>query len=518
MHEMTLIDLWRQCGAMLPELIIAAAICVVVLVDMCAPRNRSRAWSGSVALAGTLCAFLAMLSRLQAGAMDYFPLTFSEMIRHDQLAAFFQLIFLLGTYIVILFSMRSRETEDYRQGEYFTLMLGALLGAMLLAASDNFILFVLGFETLSICSYVLASFIKHERPSAEAGLKYMIYGAVASGIMMFGMSYLYGLTGTLSITKGVNLLAAQATTGQIGHLPIFLILVLILVGIGFKMAMVAFHFWCPDVYQGSPTPVTAFLAVVSKAAGFSALLRVMMPFFLAAKIQTGGHLNYLALMELPVFFGVLSMITMTFGNLVALRQTDVKRLLAYSSIAHAGYLLMGMTVYERGSVEAMFFYFFIYLIMNLGAFWVAIVLINRLGGAEIERFRGVAFKAPFLFVAMFIFLISLTGLPPAAGFVGKFMLFKVVIGAGVGHLTGRGLLTPMALFYFVLALVGLLNSAISLYYYMSIARTMVFEKPLDDVPLGDNFMDRFYAGALAVPTLALLYFTPVLDLIQWTAR
>jgi NADH-quinone oxidoreductase subunit N len=518
MHEMALNDLWRQCSAIAPELIIAATVCVVILVDMCAPQDKSRTWSGSAALAGTLCALLALFVRLYAGAQGYMLMTFGEMVRHDQLAVFFRFIFLLGTSIVILFSMRSRETEDYRHGEYFSLVLGALLGAMLIAISDNFILFILGFETLSICSYVLASFIKHERLSAEAGLKYMIYGAVASGIMMFGMSYLYGMTGTMSITEGVNLLAGQAATGQISHLPIFLILVLILVGIGFKMAMVPFHFWCPDVYQGSPTPVTAFLAVVSKAAGFSALLRVMIPFFLAAKFTTDQTSNYLPSIELPVFFGILSMVTMTYGNLVALRQTDVKRLLAYSSIAHAGYLLMGMTVYDYGSIEAIFFYFLTYLIMNLGAFWVAIVLINRLGGAEIARFRGVAFKAPFLFVAMFIFLISLTGLPPTAGFVGKFMLFKVVIGAGVGHLTAQGFLTPMALFYFLLAIIGLLNSAISLYYYMSIARTMVFEKSEDDTPLGDDLLDRCYAGVLAITTLVLLNFSPILVLIQWTAR
>ena len=223
-------------------------------------------------------------------------------------------------------------------------------------------------------------------------------------------------------------------------------------------------------------------------------------------------------MQLPVFFGVLAVVTMTFGNLVALRQTDVKRLLAYSSIAHAGYLLMGMTVYERSSIEAIFFYFFIYLFMNLGAFWVVIVLVNRLGGAEIARFRGVAFKSPFLFVTMFIFLISLTGLPPTAGFVGKFMLFKVVIGAGLTQMTTAGVLTPMAIFYFAVALIGVLNSVVSLYYYMTIMRAMAFEKPEDDTPLGDTAVDRVYAAALAAPTLALLYFAPVLQLIQLTAR
>jgi NADH-quinone oxidoreductase subunit N len=304
----------------------------------------------------------------------------------------------------------------------------------------------------------------------------------------------------------------------LGHLTFFLVLALLLAGLGFKIAMVPFHFWCPDVYQGAPTPITAFLSVVSKSAGFSALLRVMLPFFLVAKPDLTLNVRFFGLMELPVFFGLLSVVTMTFGNLVALRQTDVKRLLAYSSIAHAGYLLMGLTVYNRASIEAIFFYFFVYLFMNFGAFWVVIVLINRLGSSDIEKFRGAASKAPYLFAAMFIFLISLTGLPPTAGFVGKFMLFKVVIGAGLTQMTIAGLMTPMAVFYFAVALIGLLNSAISLYYYMKIARSMAFDKPLDDQPLGDDLGDRVYATLLAAPTLILLYFAPVLDFIRFAGR
>jgi NADH-quinone oxidoreductase subunit N len=471
-----------------------------------------------VSLAGVLGTLGILAVRLERGVSAYRMYTFNAMMVQDQISVFFRILFLLGAAATMLFSMRSRETEDYRQGEYYALLLGALMGAMFLVGADSFLVFILGFETLSICSYILAGFIKHERQSAEAALKYLIYGAVTSGVMLFGISYVYGMTGTLSIGRGIADLAAQLAGGRLPHLAWFLVLTLMLAGIGFKMAMVPFHFWCPDVYQGAPTPITAFLSVVSKAAGFGALLRVMLPFFAAGNVVVAFHTNYLCLIELPIFFGVLSIVTMTFGNLVALRQTDVKRLLAYSSIAHAGYLLMGMTVYERSSIEAMLFYFFVYLFMNLGAFWVVIVLINRLGGAEIERFRGAAFKAPFLFVAMFIFLISLTGLPPTAGFVGKFMLFKVVIGAGLSHMSSSGALTPMAVFYFVVALIGFLNSVISLYYYMTIARAMALEKPVDDLPLGDDAMDRAYAALFLAPTILLLYFAPVLQLIQLTAR
>jgi NADH-quinone oxidoreductase subunit N len=225
----------------------------------------------------------------------------------------------------------------------------------------------------------------------------------------------------------------------------------------------------------------------------------------------GGHL--LSQQDLPILFGLLSVITMTFGNLVAIRQTDVKRLLAYSSIAHAGYLLMGLTVYNSAAIEAILFYFFVYMIMNLGAFWIVIVMVNRVGSAEISRFNGIAFKAPFLFSALFVFLISLTGLPPTAGFVGKFMLFKVVVGAGLSNMNAAGHITPMTAFYLLLALIGVLNSAVSLYYYMGIARAMAFEKAADDRPLGDDPLDRAYAAAFMVPAVALIYFAPILQLI-----
>ena len=515
---MTLSDLWLQCNGIFPELAIAVTLCAVILVDMLIPLERSRVQCGIVSLAGIIGALAILALRLMQGSAPYRLLTFNGMIVHDQISVFFRILFLLGAGAVILFSMRSREVEGYRHGEYCSLLLGAVLGAMLLVAADNFVLFMLGFETLSICSYVLAGFIKHERPSAEASLKYMIYGAVASGVMLFGISYLYGMTGTLSIGRGLTLLSRETAGGQLQHLPVFLVLLLVYAGIGFKMAMVPFHFWCPDVYQGAPTPITAFLAVVSKAAGFGALLRLMSPFFTSIPHTLAAQPDYLRTVELPVFFGVMAVVTMTFGNLAALRQTDVKRLLGYSSIAHAGYLLMGMTVYDRSSIEAMMFYFLVYLFMNLGAFWVVIVLVNRLGGAEIERFKGAALKAPFLFAAMFIFLISLTGLPPTAGFVGKFMLFKVVIGAGVAHMTAAGVLTPMAVFYFGVALIGLLNSAISLYYYMTIAKAMAFDPPADETPFRGLALDHAYALLFAVPTVALLYFAPILQLIQMAGR
>jgi NADH-quinone oxidoreductase subunit N len=505
---MTFAELVRQSQSIRPELMLSVLICVVLAADMFVPKRFSRPMCNFLSLAGTTVTLIVTV--FLAGNTSGASSSFFGSVVQDQLAGFLKIVFLLGAGITFFFSLHSREMEGYRHGEFCSLVLGATLGACFLVSADNLVMFLLGLETLSLCSYVLAGFIKHERPSSEAALKYMIYGSVASGVMLFGLSYLYGLTGTLTISQGVRSLMVLESTGV--RLSGLLVILLILAGLGFKIAMVPFHFWCPDVYQGSPTPVTAFLSVVSKAAGFGALLRILLPFFTMPPSIAGAGAR-----DLSVLFGVLSLVTMTFGNLVAIRQKDVKRLLAYSSIAHAGYMLMALTVHSQAALESVYFYLFVYLFMNLGAFWVVIVLINRLGGAEIERFRGAAAKAPFLFAALFVFLISLTGIPPTAGFVGKFMLFKVVIGAGLDHMQNGGM-TPGAVFYFALALVGVLNSAISLFYYMRIARTMVFDKATDETPLGDDLADRLGAALFAVPCLALLYFAPVLDLIQWTAR
>ena len=504
---MSLGELWQSCGAIIPELILVVTICVIVMADMLVGLKHSRGACGWLAIVGLLCALGWMV---WSTAVPQPPQTvFGGMLIDDGLGRFFRFFFLLGTSLACLFSLHSRELDGYRLGEYYSLMLGATLGACLLAASNNFLMLVLGLETLSMCSYVLAGFVKHERASAEAGLKYTLYGAVASGIMLFGISYLYGLTGTIQIGPCMESIAHVTSKGM-AHDAVVMTLILVLAGLGFKMAMVPFQFWCPDVYQGAPTPVTAFLSVVSKAAGFAALFRLTMPYFTPSLMEFEGA--WLTGGGLKIFFGVLSVATMTFGNLVALRQTDVKRLLAYSSIAHAGYILMGMTVMSDVAMESMLAYFFIYLFMNLGAFWVVIVLINRLGGAQLRRFRGVALRAPLLFAALFVFLISLTGLPPTAGFAGKFLLFKVVVGEGIVTL-GNGAIGP-AWGYFALALVGMLNSVVSLFYYMKLAHTMVFEEAEGELEMNVNLTDHVLAVALAVPTVGLLYFAPVLQLIH----
>ncbi len=506
-----------QANCFVPLVLVALTACAVILVDMFTPLARSRKVAARVALLGTVLALFALLLDLAFGCFHGAAFTFHGMLAYDQVSTFLSVLFVLGTLSVILFSVRSEEIAGYRHGEYYALLLGALFGALLLANANNLVLFMLALETLSLCSYVLAGYLRHERNSAEASLKYLIYGAVISGVLLFGMSYLYGLTGTLELSEASKRLAEGAASGAISPPVLYFVFALIIAGLGFKTALVPFHFWCPDVYQGAPTPITAFLSVVSKAAGFGAMLRILLPFYGAYAETAPTATGTFAQTGILLLFGVLALVTMTYGNLAALRQTNIKRLMAYSSIAHAGYLLMPLTVGDPQAVEAMLFYFLIYVFMNLGVFWIIIVLGNRTGSAEIAAFRGVAHKAPYLFVPLFIFLIALTGLPPTAGFVGKFMLFKVVVGAGIAHMDA-GQFTPAAACYLLLALAGVLNSAISLFYYMKIVRIMAFERPEDEQPLHFVGLDRAYALAFAVPTLLLLYFPPVLGLIQAAGR
>jgi NADH-quinone oxidoreductase subunit N len=507
---MTLDELWLHCAAILPELILAVVICAVVVADMVSPLGRSRRFCGGLALAGVLLALLVLLAPSEFMRAAMAGSTFRGMIVHDGMSIFFRIAFMIGTAATILFSLSSRETAGYRQGEYMGLMLGATLGACFLAAAGNFLMLVLALETLSLCSYVLAGFIKHQRQSAEAGLKYTLYGAVASGVMLFGISYLYGMTGTLNINAVMEALLARGGSLSVGAVTFLLAFILLLVGLGFKMAMVPFQAWAPDVYQGAPTPITAYLSVVSKGAGLAALMRVTLPLFDQNELLGGEPSTLIAMAHLPVLMGVLSMATMTFGNLVALRQTDVKRMLAYSSIAHAGYILMGMTIFRADAREAMMFYFFMYMIMNLGAFWVVIVLVNRAGSANIEDFRALWGRSPALMWMMFVFLISLTGLPPTIGFAAKFQLFGVVVSAGLDTMR-EGVIGAASAFYITLALIGVINSVISLFYYMKIIGPNIFRPAEKEAPFRIGVLDKAYAATLAVVTVGLFLAFPAVQ-------
>jgi NADH-quinone oxidoreductase subunit N len=433
----------------LPEVILVVAILAIFIADLVVAEKERL---GEIALAGAALSLLA-LTRL-ADTPDAW--LFSRMVVQDPFALFFKVIFALAAMAAVWMSLDSAEITGMRQGEYYGLLLSSTLGMYYMSSASNLLMAYLALEFVSLTSYVLSGFLRHDRRSGEAALKYLIYGGVASGTMIYGMSWIFGLTGSMDFAQ----IHAALTHGDPNKLALFVAVVLILVGFGYKIAAVPFHMWVPDVYTGAPIPITAFLAVGSKAAGFALLMR----FFYPTISQAGadGTWQFLPGVDWPQLVLVLSMVTMTLGNLAALSQRNLKRLLAYSSIAHAGYMLMGFVVLSNEGLRAMLFYMVVYYLMNLGAFLVVMIVANATGREDIDGYRGLAWRggaAPA--VAMAIFLFSLTGLPPLAGFIGKFYLFAAVVRQQ----------------FYVLALVGVVNSVISLYYYARVVRAMFLDFP-----------------------------------------
>ena len=421
-----------------PELTIAAVAVAVLILDLIvAPRFRKEIVA--IACAGLLVALLptAWLWGHEAGS------DFSGALLIDNLALSFIALFILGGALIVL--MSPDYIRDLRRGfgEYFALVAFMVLGLCFMASAGDLIVLYIAFELSSITGYVLATWMRDDPRGNEAGIKYFIYGASSSAVLIYGLSLLYGATGTVLIKPMAQILALQPSVlGVVGA-------AMVIAGIGYKISMVPFHWWTPDVYEGAPTPVTALLSVGPKLAGFAILIRLM------SAIQATAPFAW------PVALGLLATATMFAGNLLAIHQRNIKRLLAYSSIAHAGYLLIGIIVafYDPLGLQAFLYYAAAYLFMNLGAFAVALIVEAQTGSSDLDDFAGLARRAPWLAAAMTVFLVSLVGIPPTGGFVGKLLLF------------GAAIKTPKLAW---LAVVGVINSAISLYYYMQIARSMYF--------------------------------------------
>ena len=394
-------------------------------------------------------------------------------------------------------SLGSNEIKQVHQGEYYTLLFTCTLGMFFMASSSNLLMAYLSLELVSLTSYVLTGFLPHNRRSGEAALKYLIYGGVASGTMIYGMSWIFGMTGSLDY-GAIQTSLAQIADQQDGvvhgaglHPG----------GFGYKIVFVPFHMWSPDVYQGAPTPLTAFLSVASNAAGLAILIRFFFP--VMSRMVPGGDWTVVSGVEWPQVLLFLSMITMTIGNLCALNQRNLKRMLAYSGIAHAGYMLMGLAVLSNDGLSAILFYIVVYLIMNLGAFLVIGLIANVTGDEDIEDYRGLAWRGAVIPAScLAIFLLSLTGLPPFAGFIGKFFLFAAVLKVGGA--------------FVVLALVAVMNSVVSLYYYAKIIKTMFLDMPNPEakaVTMASN--DFTLLIPLTVLTLVFgIYFAPLLKFSQ----
>jgi NADH-quinone oxidoreductase subunit N len=374
----------------------------------------------------------------------------------DGFALFFKLLFLVSALITVLMSPRYIAIERANAGEYYFLVLCATLGMMFMAGGIDLITLFIGLETMTVSFYILVGYLRPNRRSNEAAVKYFVLGAFSLAILLYGMSLLYGLTGTTHLRSIATALLAAET----GLLLPFAVIMLV-AGLGFKIAAVPFHMWAPDVYEGAPTPITAFLSVGSKAASIAMLLRIFIEGLPAFRLD-GLGVAWGTPFGWAAFFYVLAIVTMTVGNLAALTQTNTKRMLAYSSIAHAGYLLIGVVAGTTRGVTAALLYLAVYVFMQFGAFAIVIMLRRKEAiGDELKDLSGLYFSHPAAAIAMLIFMLSLGGIPPTAGFIGKLWIFGAAIDSG----------------YVWLAVIGVLNSALSLYYYVRVVVYMWISAP-----------------------------------------
>jgi len=471
-----------------PEMILVAGILAIILLDLAvAGTSISKRWLGSIALVTSVLALLAIaFEPAMPGAW-----LFHRMLVFDSFAVFFRALIGLATVVGIWMSMGSREVRDCDQSEYYAILLSSTFAMFLMAESANLLMAYLSLEFVSLTSYVLTGFLRHNRRSLEAALKYLIYGGVASGTMIYGMSWIFGLTGSMDFSEINRALSAP------GHLPVlavFIALVLILSGLGYKVASVPFHMWAPDVYTGAPIPITTFLAIGSKAAGFALLTRFFFPAI--SHLASGGSWQALAGVDWPQLLLFVCIITMTLGNLAALQQTNMKRLLAYSSIAQAGYALMGFVVLSNDGIHAMLVYLFAYYVMDAGAFLVVMIVANSTGREDIDAYRGLAWRGGIVpAIALTIFLFSLTGIPLTVGFIGKFYIFAAVIRSK----------------FYLLALIGVLNSVVSLGYYLKPVWTMFLQQPNgDEGTVSFDIWNYSLMGVFAVATILFgVYWAPI---------
>ncbi|KPL03474.1 MAG: hypothetical protein AMJ73_06925 [candidate division Zixibacteria bacterium SM1_73] len=371
---------------------------------------------------------------------------FGGMFLADSLSSFFNLIFLLTGFLTIASSIDFTKRLSAHQGEYFALLLLSMVGMMFLASAGELVTLYVALELTTISLYVLAAYLKNQSKSSEAGLKYLILGGVSSGILLYGISLIFGLTGT-TFLKDIKmaLITTFLTYREIGP-ALVLSIVFFIAGFGFKLALVPFHMWVPDVYEGAPTPITAFLSVASKAAGLVAFIRVFFESFLVFQV------------DWVLLVAVLAALAMIVGNIIALLQTNIKRMLAYSSIAQIGYILLGIVAATSRGLASVSFYIFVYLFANMGAFITAIAFSNTTGSDQIKDYAGLSRRSPALAAMMAVFMLSLVGIPPLAGFTGKYYLFSAAIEQG----------------WIWLVVIAVLTSVISLYYYVGVVRQMYF--------------------------------------------
>ncbi len=429
-------------GVILPEVVVIGTLLLVLLIDLAAGRSATPVLP-YIAIGGLGTALYALY--LQWGAVE--TVSFLGSFDGDALSVLFRGIIVLSALVTILMSIRYVEQTGTSLVEFMGILLTATLGGMFLSGANELVMIFISLETLSISSYLMTGYTKRDPRSNEAALKYLLIGAASSAVFLYGISLLYGLSGGATQLNEIAAALAASSTAQ--PLGVLIALVFVIAGIAFKISAVPFHQWTPDVYEGSPTPVVAFLSVGSKAAGFALAIRLLLNVFPVYSDQ--WHL----------VFTVLAILSLVLGNVVALTQTSMKRLLAYSSIAQAGFVMIGLLAVTETGYASMLFYLFVYLFMNLGGFICVILFTIRTGTDQISEYSGLYQKDPLLTLGLSIFLLSLGGIPPLAGFFGKIYLFWAGWQAGL----------------YTLVLIGLLTSVVSIYYYIRVVKMMVVKEP-----------------------------------------
>lgn len=432
--------------ALLPMLVVTGTALVVLLVDLFAdgPDREGLGWIGIAGLAVGAIVSALLWTTQQSGFDGAYVI--------DKYAVFFNVILCGAAGLTLLMSMDYLPATGTRSGEYYSLVLFSTAGMMIMAAATDLIVLFLGLEVMSIAVYVLAGIARHDLRSGEAALKYFLLGAFATGFMLFGIALLYGVTGTTALAAIGDKLASISGDERI---LLFLGMAFLLIGFGFKVAAAPFHSWVPDVYEGAPTSITALMAVGVKAAAFAAFARVFLHTLAPLSVDWAGAV------------WVIAALTMTVGNVLAIVQHNIKRMLAYSSIAHAGYLLVGMVAAGEDGGAAVLYYLLVYAVMSLGAFGVVMAL-AQLGdpNEDLNDYSGLGFRHPFLGLCMSVFMLSLAGVPVLAGFTGKFYLFSAAVKSG----------------YVGLALIGVLNSVVSMYYYLGVLVKMYMVDGGKEIP------------------------------------
>jgi NADH-quinone oxidoreductase subunit N len=491
----------QSIPSIIPEIGLTIIAVIVLALDLSLPESRRRviALVTGLGLLGTaLVYFLVFGPSLHPENAGLF---WGGTMRHDSLAEIFKVMILVAGGITALLTIDVKGLST--KGEFYLVIVVSTLGATLMSGASDLIMVFLALETTTIPLYILAAFNRKDKRSSESGMKYFLFGSFASAILLYGLSLLYGFTGHTNLYEIAAYLSSDAFSANAA--PVLVAVALIIAGFGFKISAAPFHFWTPDVYEGAPTPVTAFLSVASKAGSFALLVRFFLAVFPGAVVINGqeiqGFWTQLA--------AVLAIISMTLGNVVALVQKNIKRLLAYSSIAQAGYTLVGVAALQASTqagqeqaVAAIAFYMFMYTFTNLLAFGVIILFSEATGSETISDLAGLSRRNPMLALVMTIALLSLAGVPPAAGFFGKFFLFQAAVQA---DLVG-------------LALFAILNSLIALYYYLIVIKVMYVDRSPDEdkaIPVSQTYVWVLGAAALVVVLLGTFFATPI---FEWATR